>query len=227
MRVLVVGLGAFGYWFSRAMREMGHEVIAVERDESLVDRHADWVTRAVVGDATDPALLERIVAGDVDAAVIATGEDLSTTILAIMALRDLGIREIYAKARSVNATRALDRLDVTEAVFPERDAAARLAHRMVSRAVLDYTPIGEGFSMQEIAVPESWTGHSLLELEPREKLDLQIVAVRDALTGELTLPPDPAATLKPSDSLLVAGRDDVLENLSGQSGRGSGKSRNR
>jgi trk system potassium uptake protein TrkA len=216
MRVLVIGLGAFGFWFSKTMREMGHEVIAIERDGALVDRHAEWCTRVVVGDATDPALLERVAAGDVDAAVIATGEELSTTILAIMALRDLGVREIYAKVRTVNAARALDRLDVTEAVFPERDAGSRLAHRIVSRAVLDYTPIGEGFSIQEIAVPESWTAHSLLELEPRERLKLQIVAVRDALTGELMLPPDPAAKLEPSDSLLVAGRDDVLEQLDSQ-----------
>ena len=219
MRVLVIGLGAFGFWFSRTMREMGHEVIAIERDEALVDRHAEWITRAVVGDATDPALLERIAAGDVDAAVIATGEDLSTTILAIMALRDLGVREVYAKARSVSAARALDRLDVTEAVFPERDAGSRLAHRIISRAVLDYTPIGEGSSMQEIAVPENWIGQSLLELELRERLGLQIVAVRDALTGELNLPPDPAAKLKPSDSLLVAGRDDVLEKLNARPDR--------
>ena len=217
MRVLVVGLGAFGFWFARTMREMGHEVLAIERDGNLVDRHAEWITRAVVGDATDPALLERLSVGDVDAAVIATGEDLSTTILAIMALRDLGVSEIYAKASSVNAARALDRLDVTEAVFPERDAGSRLAHRIISRAVLDYTPIGESCSMQEISVPEHWIGHSLLDLEPREKLSLQVVAVRDALTGELALPPDPAAKLKPSDSLLVAGRDDVLENLNSHS----------
>ena len=222
MRVLVIGLGSFGFWFGRTMREMGHEVVAIERQEALVDRHAEWVSRAVVGDATDPALLER-VASDVDAALIATGEDLSTTILAVMALRDLGVREIYAKARSVNAARALDRLGVTEAVFPERDAGSRLAHRIVSRAVLDYTPIGEGFSMQEIAVPESWTGRSLLDLEPRERLNLQIVAVRDALTGELVLPPDPSAKLKPSDSLLVAGRDDVLEKLNPRTGTRTGK----
>ena len=218
MRVLVIGLGTFGFWFAKTMREMGHEVVAIERDPGLVDRLAEWVSRAVVGDATDPALLERAGAADVDTAVIATGEDLSTTILAIMALRDLGVREIYAKARSVNAERALDRLDATEAIFPERDAGSRLAHRIVSRAVLDYTPIGEGCSMQEIAVPEGWIGQSLADLEPREKLQLQVVAVRDALTGELALPPDPLARLKPSDSLLLAGRDAILEKLNSRAG---------
>jgi trk system potassium uptake protein TrkA len=212
MRVLVVGLGAFGFWFARTIREMGHEVIVIERDESLVDRHADFFDRCVVGDATDPALLERVTSG-VDTAVIATGEDLSTTILTMMALRDLGVRDIYAKARSVDAARALQKLDVTEAIFPERDAGSRLAHRVVSRAVLDYTPLGEGVSLQEIAVPESWTGHSLIELVPREKLGVQVVAVRDALTGELAIPPDPSAKLKPSDSLLVAGHDAMLQSL--------------
>jgi trk system potassium uptake protein TrkA len=213
MRVLVVGLGAFGFWFAKTIGEMGHEVIVIERDEALVDRHASFFSRAVVGDATDPVLLER-VASDVDKALIATGADLSTTILTIMGLRDLGVREIYAKARTVNAARALEKLDVTEAVFPERDAGTRLAHRMASRAVLDYTPIGEGYSLQELAVPEDWIGRSLVELEPRGKLGVQVVAVRDALTGELTIPPHPAARLKPSDSLLVAGRDDALATLS-------------
>lgn len=217
MRVLVIGLGAFGFWLARTMKELSHEVIVIERDEALVDRHAEWVTRAVAGDATDPALLERVGA-HVDAAVIATGEDLSTTILVTMALRDLGVKEIYAKARSLNAVRALDRLGVTEAVFPERDAGVRLAHSIISRDVLDYTPLGEGFSMQEITVPKSWTGRSLIELEPRERMGLQVVAVRDALTGKLGLPPDPAARLKLSDSLLVAGRDEELEKL----GPGSG-----
>ena len=223
MRVLVIGLGAFGFWFARTMRELGHVVSAIERHDVLDDPQAEGITRACVGDTTDPGLLERAAAGDVDAAVIATGEDLSTTILVTMALRDLGVREIYAKTRSVNASRALDRLDVTDAIFPERDAGARLAHRIVSRAVLDYVPIGEGFSMQEITVPESWIGQSLVEIEPRERLSLLIVGMRDALTGELTLPPDPSARLKPSDSLLVAGRDDVLETLNTRPGTRSRK----
>lgn len=213
MRVLVIGFGAFGFWFARTLGEMGHEVVVIERNADLVDRHADWVSRAVVGDATDPALLERVGVSDVDAAVIATGEDLSTTILAMMALRDLGVRDIYAKVQSENAARALDRMDVTEAVFPEREAGFRLAHRIASTTVLDYTPIGEGCSLQEMAIPESWVGQSLVALDPRSKLGLQIVAVRDALTGALTMPPDPTAPLKPSDSVLVAGSDELLDKL--------------
>lgn len=214
MRVLVIGLGAFGAWFSRTMRSLGHEVIAIDRDEALIDRHADTVSRGVVGDATDPALLERILGSPVDAAVIAAGEDLSATILSFVALRDLGIERIYANAHSVQAARALEQLGVSEAVFPELESGTRLAHRMHSQAVLEYTSIGEGVSIQEIAVPQSWIGRSIADVEPREAHGLQIVAVRDSLEGgQLALPPDPTARLKDSDSLLIAGPDEKLDKL--------------
>jgi len=214
MRVLVIGLGAFGLWYSRSMRDLGHEVVAVDSDEAMIDRHVDTVARGIVGDATDPALIERIVGqGQIDAAVIAAGEDLSATILSLMALRDHGVEQIYAKAHSVQAARALERLGVTEAVFPELESGSRLAHRMHSKAVLDYTSIGDGFSIQEIAVPDAWEGRSLVEISPRESHGLQVVAVRDSLQGALHLPPDPNATLKTSDSLLVAGADEKIGKL--------------
>lgn len=216
MRVLVIGLGAFGIWCSKTMRELGHEVIAIDRDESLIDRHVDSVSRGVVGDATDPSLLDRIIGSQLDAAVIATGEDLAATILAYMALRDHGVEQVYAKAHSVEAARALERLGVTEAVFPELESGTRLAHRMHSQSILEYTAIGEGFSIQEISVPKSWEGHSILEIEPREAHGLQIVAIRDSLTGALSLPPDPAQILTPSHSLLIAGQDEKLERITSE-----------
>ena len=101
-----------------------------------------------------------------------------------------------------------------ELIGDEEQKIARPRQIYTCRRDVDYTPIGEGYSLQELAVPEDWIGRSLVELEPRGKLGVQVVAVRDALTGELTIPPHPAARLKPSDSLLVAGRDDALATLS-------------
>lgn len=214
MRVLLVGFGAFGLWFARSMRELGHEVVAIERDGDLVDRYADWASRVIVGDATDPIVLERAGARDVDAAVIGTAEALSTTILATVALRDLGVEQIYAKVHSENEARALRGLDITETIFPEREAAFRLAHRIASSSVLQYTPIAKGYSVQEMACPDEWVGRSILQIDPRMNHGIQVIAVRDALTGRFTLPPDPAAPMKPSDSLVLAGRDDALERFS-------------
>lgn len=213
MRVVVVGLGAFGLWFSRTMLEIGHEVVAIERDAALVDRFVDWASRIVEGDASDPEVLRRAGAGGADAAVICTAEDLATTLLATVALRDLGVRDVYAKVNSTNAARALDAFGLAGTIFPEREAGFRLAHRIVSKAVLDYTPIAPERSIQEIAVPASWRGKTLTQLAVRAELGVVVVAVRDALTDVVTLPPDPATPLKDSDSVIVAGSDDRLAKL--------------
>jgi trk system potassium uptake protein TrkA len=216
MRIVVVGLGNFGVWVSRTLVELGHEVVAIERDGALVDRYAEWTTRAVQGDGTDPVLLRRAGAAGAEAAVVATGDDLASTILATLALRDLGIREIYTKVSSVNEARALEALDVTDEIFPEREAAIELAHRLTSRGVLGYQKLAPGASIQEVAIPPDWIGKSLLEVAPREKLGIQVVGVRCALSDTVTIPPDPAAPLKDSDSAIVAGPDEALRRLHGK-----------
>lgn len=213
MRVLVIGLGGFGLWFSRTMLELGHEVIAIDRDAAKVDRYAEWATKVAEGDATDPEVLRRAGAPEADAAVISTSHDLATTILSSVALRDLGVETIHAVVDSTNEARALDALGLSGTSFPDREAGVRLAHSIVSERVLDYTPIGEERSLQEITVPESWRGRTVAELREEEGLGAVVVAVRDALSGAVALPPNPRARLKESDSVIVAGPDEVLEKL--------------
>lgn len=215
-RIVVVGLGHFGVWAARTLVELGHEVIAIECDGALVDRFAEWATVTVQGDATDPEVLARAGAASADAAVVATGEDLAATVLATIALRDLGLREIYAKVGSSGEARALEALNVTEAVFPEREAGVRIAQRLNSRGVLEYMPLGGGCSIQEMAVPPAWVGKSLRELAPRERHGVMVVGVRCSLSDTVTVPPDPSAPFKDSDAAIVAGHDDALRTLHAQ-----------
>lgn len=212
-RYVVVGLGSFGVSVARTLEDLGHEVIVIERDGVLVDRHADDATRVVQGDATDPHVLASAGASGADAAVIGTGETLATSILATVALRDLGVREIFVKAAGDTEARALDALGVTETVLADRDAGVRLAHRIVSRGCLEYVPLAEDASIQEMPVPPEWIGRTLRDLALREKAALQVIGVRDALTEAIALPPDPDAVLKDSDSVVVAGRDEALQRL--------------
>lgn len=212
-RYAVIGLGKFGSWVARTLEELGHQVIAIETDGALVDRHADIVSRAVHGDATDPVVLRGAGVADVDAAVISIGENLAASILATVALRDLGVSNLYVKAASDTEGRALNALGVTEVIIPEKDAGVRLAHRIGTTEVLDYLPLGEGHSIQEIAIPTEWVGHSLRTVAPRVQLGIQVIAVRCSLTEAVHVPPDPDAVLKDSDALIVAGSDPALAAL--------------
>lgn len=215
-RFLVVGLGHFGLWVASELDALGHEVIAVDRDAKVVDRHADVATRCVVGDATDRRLLEEIRADNVDAAIVSTGEDLAAGILVALALGDLGLREIYVKVTSPEAARAVESMKIREAIFPAREAATRLAHRLASRSVLNYMPLAEGYSIQEVAIPEPWLGRTLRQLALPQRHGIQVVAIYDVLTSTMQVVPDPDQPLKESDVLIVAGKDDGVAEILGE-----------
>lgn len=209
-RFVVVGLGNFGSSLAEALYGQGHEVIAVDPSPDAVDRVAPVVTRAAVADGKNHEALQRIGAKDADVGIVSTGDDITASILASMALRDLHVQEVYVKVISRDHARVMERMGVTETVFPERDSALALAARLSGSAVLNYVRLGTGFSIQEMAVRDDWIGKSLRELELRRRYSISVIALHDILTDQITSPPDPDALLKDSDTLLVAGQDEHL-----------------
>ena len=212
-RFIVIGLGNFGSGVAESLHAKGHDVVAVDVDEEAVDRIGPNVTRAAVGDGRHRAVLERVGGDEADAAIISTGDDLAASVLATMALRDIGVREIFAKVVSRDHARIMDQLGVTETIFPERESAVRLTERIVSTEILNYIQIGKGFSLQELAVPERWIGKTLRELELPRRHRVSVLAVHDVLNDTITPVPDPDAPLKESDTILVAGADDDLQKV--------------
>lgn len=213
-RFVVIGLGNFGSGVAETLYARGNEVVAVDVNPENVDRIAGNVSRAAVGDGRERVVLDELGAADADIGIISTGDDLTASIMALLALRDLGIDEIYVKVISEDHARIMEKLGATETVFPERESAVRLGTRITSRSILNYVRLGPGFSMQEMAVPERWIGKSLRELQLRTKHNVSVIALHDVLNDRIEPIPDPDALLKDSDTLLVAGADEDLERLS-------------
>lgn len=209
-RFVIVGLGNFGASVAEALFAKGHEVVAIDPDEKSVDRVAPYVTRAAVGDGRDVQVLERIGAKGADAGVISTGDDITASILSTMALHDIHVRDVYVKVISRDHARVMDHLGVTESIFPERESAISLGSRMSGVGLLNYVRLGPGFSIQEMAVPECWSGKSLRVLELRRQFGISVIAIHDVLTDQIDPAPDPDALLKDSETLLVAGKDEDL-----------------
>lgn len=212
-RFVIIGLGNFGASVAEALHAQGYDVVAVDTDERAVDRVAPHVTRAAVGDGRQLETLERLGAKSADAGVVSTGNDITSSLLATMALRDLGVRDIYVKVISRDHARVMARMGVTETVFPEREAALNLGTRLASTSVFNYVSLGSGFSMQEMAVPATWEGQTLRDLAIRRRYALSVIAIHDVLRDEMHVPPDPDALLKDSDTLLIAGKDEELKKL--------------
>lgn len=209
-RFIIIGLGNFGFSAAEALNNAGHDVIVIDVDGDVVDRIAPHVARAAVGDGTDIQTLQRIGAADADIGVIATGDDITASILATMALHDLKVKDVYVKVISRDHARVMQRIGVTETVFPERDSATALATRLSGAALLNYVRLGEGFSIQEMAVPDRWNGRTIRDLQLRQTFDITVIALHDVLNDRMLPSPDPDSTLKDSDTLLVAGSDAAL-----------------
>jgi trk system potassium uptake protein TrkA len=209
-RFLIVGLGNFGSSVAESLFAQRHEVIAIDTDEDAVDRVSQYVSRAAVGDAKSLHTLEKIGAKGADAAVISTGDDITASILTTMAVHDLGIRDVYVKVISRDHARVMERMKVTETIFPERESAISLGKRISGSGLLNYVKLGTGFSIQEMGVPESWMGKTLRELELRQRFGITVVAIHDILTDKMAASSNPDVRLKDSDTLLVAGSDEDL-----------------
>ncbi|TWU39031.1 Ktr system potassium uptake protein A [Novipirellula aureliae] len=209
-RYAVIGLGNFGSSVAETLASHGSEVIAIDTDGDTVDRIAPRVTKAAMGSGTDVDTLRQIGVKGVDAAVISTGDDITASILTTMALRDLGVKDVYVKVNSRDHARVMERIGVTETIFPERESAISLGVRMRGTAVLNHFRLGEGFSIQEMAVPEAWQGQSLRALQLRQEYDITVVALHDVLHDQISVTPNPDDLLKDSDTLLVAGADKSL-----------------
>jgi trk system potassium uptake protein TrkA len=209
-RIAVVGLGAFGASVAEQLAEGGYRVSALDIDPARVERVETMLRHAVVGDGTDPEVLDRIGAAEADAAVVSTGDDVTASVLIALALKDFGVREIHVKVISELHARILGKIGISETVFPEHESARLLAKRVTNRRILQYLELGEGFSAQEMTVPGQWIGRSLRELELPRTFGISVIAVHDFLEGRMVPVPDPDAPLKDSDTLLVAGAEQSL-----------------
>ncbi|QDE92153.1 potassium transporter TrkA [Myxococcus xanthus] len=210
-RIIVVGLGNFGSVIAARLHEQGHDVIAIDPRPAVVDALGARVSKAMVGDATQRQVLEEVGARGADAAIVSTGADLSASILALLALRDSGIQDIYVKVRSDDHARIANALGATESIFPERESALGLASRITSGRLLQYVQLGTEFGLQEMPVPEAWYGKSLRVLALPQRYRVHVVAVHDVLQDRMLPVPDPDRLLTPSDALLVAGEPSALE----------------
>lgn len=204
-RYVVIGLGNFGASVVESLHGHGHDIIAVDSSEVAIERIAPYATRAVVADGKNLRVLESIGVRGAEVGVVSTGDDIAASILATMALRDLQVGELYVKVISMDHARVMEKLGVTETIFPERESAFRLATRIESTTILNYVRLGVDFSIQEMAVPTAWVGKRLRELRLRDAYSISVVAVHDMLNDRMVAVPDPDYSLTESDTLLVAG----------------------
>ncbi len=209
--VAVIGLGRFGSALAQALYEQGHDVLVIDRDERRVQDALPHATHAAQADATDPEALAELAVGDFDTVVIATTESLETSVLATIAVKDLGVPHVVAKVRSDQHARILTRMGADEVVFPERDSGIRLSRRFAIPDMVDHLEVVPGFGVSTVTPGPGWVGRTIGQLGFGEKFGLTLVGLARGLTVRLY--PSLEDRILAGDVLLIAGPDDKLGQL--------------
>lgn len=210
--ICVIGLGQFGMELARELAK-DCEVLALDLNEDLVYAVADDVQRALVVDARDYASLKQVVTADFDEVIVSLGESLESSILCTLHLKKIGIKMIRAKVISEDHAAILHSLGVQEVIFPERETAWRLAVQIMNPNLLDYIPLEAGYRVMDVAPPNSFYGRSLLDLELRQRYGVFVIAVKELVPERFIFLPDPNFVVKPSDILVMIGREEALAQL--------------
>ncbi|HID23334.1 MAG TPA: TrkA family potassium uptake protein [Planctomycetaceae bacterium] len=210
---IVLGLGTFGGTLARKLSENGCRVTGVDLKKELVEELKDVLYEAVIADATERASLEQLSISKADAVFISLGGTIIPSLLAALHAKELKARRMIVKGLNQEHARLLEHLGVERVIFPEIEVASELARRMTQPNVLDFLPIDPDYSLVEIAVPDSWSGHTLSDVALRSKFDVWVVGVKDVLSGKLKLIPDGRFRLTDSQMLLVIGRKKDIDRL--------------
>ncbi len=206
----IVGLGRFGYALAMELAMSGADLIVLDRDEEKIRELREYTEHAFIVRNLEKNKLIETGIQNADIAVLCIGEHLDTSILTTLNLVSLGIPKVIAKATSTEHGEILEKLGA-EVVYPERDMALRLAHRLEAASALDYIQLSEKLNITKLAVPETMMGKTILEVNIRGRFGANIIAIENGETLIESVMPD--YKFKMGDILFVSGSRDGLNRL--------------
>ncbi|HIV68188.1 MAG TPA: TrkA family potassium uptake protein [Candidatus Butyricicoccus stercorigallinarum] len=210
---IVIGLGRFGTAVAEELHSLGHEVLAIDNNESVAQAVAETVTHTIIADAKDEAVLGSIGVRNFDSVIVCM-TNIENSVMVTLMLKELGARHIVAKARSVQHSKILRLIGADRVIFPEYDMGCRLAHTLSARRALDFIELAPDFAIVELPLPQSWIGKTLAGINVRRHFAVNILAVRGGQDVVISPPAD--YVFRAEDVLIVAGENKTIEKLERQ-----------
>ncbi len=210
---LVIGLGRFGTSVAKELARLGQEVMVIDNDEDNIQRIADDVTQALYGDARDESVLKSVGARNFDCCIVAVATNMESSVLITVTLKDMGVKHIVAKAKSIIHASVLEKVGADRVVLPESEMGQRLAQRLARTNVVDYIGVTDEFSILEIQPPKAWVGHSLIQINVRAKYDINVLAIRHGENGHVDVSPNANRNIKADDLLIVIGTNENVNRV--------------
>lgn len=212
--VVVIGLGRFGGAVAESLTQLGHDVLAIDQNAELVQEWSGRLTHVVQANTTSVEALQQLGCGHFGHAVVAIGSDIEASVLTVLALTDLGVRDIWAKAVTSRHGRILERTGAHHVVYPEASMGERVAH-LVTGKMIDFIEFDDGFAIVKTRAPREVVGKTLAESALRTQHGVTIVGVKRPRADFAYARPE--TFVEPGDILIVAGPTKLVEAFAGKS----------
>lgn len=210
---VVIGLGRFGSAVATELCKLGHEVLAIDTNESHIQAIADHVTYAAAGNATDPAVLKALGVRNYDCAIVAVTQDVGVSALITLSLKEMGIPQVVCKARDATHKRVLERIGADRVIIPEQESGVKLAQGLARSNVLNFIELSEDYGIVEVELPADWYGKTLLELNVRARYNVTVIAVHQSGTEKMTVAPGASYVFQAGENAVVLGRYEDINRL--------------
>lgn len=210
---VVLGLGVFGSTIAKTLSQFEQEVLAIDKDVECVERIADFVTKAVVGDITDKDFLADLGISEFDVGIVAIGDHLEESILGVMNLKELGVNYIVAKAKNKRFMQVLEKVGADRVVRPEKEMGLKIARNLLRKNITDLIQLDDTYSIVEMKPAKQWIGKSLMNLDLRKKYNINILGKRNKETYKLEFFIDPSYIVEEDDHFLLVADTEKIERL--------------
>ena len=212
----VIGLGRFGSAMATTLVELGQDVLGIDSDEANVQALADRVPHLLRLNALDRHALVEAGVAEMDVAVVSIGAKVESSLLIVVTLQELGLKQIMAKATTAIHGRILERLGVHRVVYPEREMAQRVAHGLVVPNVIEHIGLSQDFSIIEIPAPKRFAGRTLREIDLRARHGMTLIAIKrtaDDQTLVTMVSPHADELIRAGDRLDLVGSNRQIAEL--------------
>ncbi len=200
--VVVIGLGRFGGTVAESLAKLGHEVLGIDESMKIVQEYADRLTHVVQADSTDESVLRQLGVDSFHRAVVGIGTHLEASVLTVVALTELGVKQIWAKAISAKHAKILRSVGAHHVIRPEAEMGDRVAHLITSK-MIDYIKFDDGFSIAKVCAPREAVGISLAQAQLRSKHGVTVVGVK--VRGEDFTSATPETVIPEGALLIISG----------------------
>jgi trk system potassium uptake protein TrkA len=213
-RIAILGLDYFGRTLLEEIADLEVEIILIDRNRELIDEYSNMVSAAIVMDIVNGENLQKILPEKIDAVVIDMGDSLEASILATSYCKKLGIPLIVARAETEAHGEILSIVGANRIIFPNKEAAKRVAPLIISDTLLNYLPVSDELAIAEVEIPESFTEKNVVELDFRKRYNLNLIALKNE-KGQFGFFTDPDYRFQKGDIALVVGAPQSIESFTG------------